>query len=196
MHTDYLVYEHWRTDTMQPFYVGKSNARKRRAGNMSMRSDLHKRVVAKLKREGHSVIVKIVDRNLPEVSAHLLERMRISTYRAAGIAIVNRTNGGDGMSGYKFTDEQRARCSAAQKVARNTPEARARIGAVHKGRVVTSETREKLRITGQARAAELSKQRAGEGNPFFGRKHSEETRAKIRAALAQRREEAARPSTI
>jgi hypothetical protein len=216
MHNDFLVYEHWRSDKNVPFYVGKSNERKRRATNMSNRSERHKRLTAKLRREGHQVIVKIVDRNLPEESAFLLERMRISTYRAARVELVNFTDGGEGVSGWRADEVEKARRSRVQSEAQSRPEVRARRSAALKGKPKSAEARrkmsennsmgrpevrEKAKTTRLANGGwkpptpelvqrwrqEFSHKYIGAGNPFFGKKHSEETRAKMRAARARQK---------
>ncbi len=189
MRTDHLVYEHWRTDTNAPFYVGKSNARKRRPTNMSMRNEHHKRVVAKVRRDGFDVVVKIVYENLPEESAFALEKMRIAYWRSCGVELTNATDGGDGMSGYVFTDEQRARCSEAQKISLARPEVKAKRSAAFKGRPKPQSVRDKVKQFARVYAPIQSELRKGAGNPFFGRKHTEETKDKIRASQARRRAE-------
>jgi hypothetical protein len=181
--TDFMVYEHWRSDTDQCFYVGKG--RRVRPTEMSTRSERHKRVVAKLKRDGHSVIVKIVDRNLPEVSAFLLERMRIATYRAKNIELVNFTDGGGGISGYKHTPEARAkikennagnqdavRASRSERMKRDNP--------MRRKEVADKVSRNMMgKSLSAASVQKLSKS-------LTGRKLSTEHKEKLKAAVAKR----------
>lgn len=115
MQTDYLVYEHWRTDTNMPFYVGKGNARNGRAREIMRRQKRHRNVVEKVLREGGEIIVKIVEENLPEESAFAFEKMKIAYWRAMGAILVNHTDGGDGVSGYRHTEEMRTHLSTTNK---------------------------------------------------------------------------------
>jgi hypothetical protein len=211
--TDYLVYEHWRTDTNTCFYVGKSNARKRRATNMSMRSDYHKRVVAKVREVGHDIVVKIVEQNLPEESSFAFEKMRIAYWRSLGVELVNFTEGGDGISGFRCSEEQLIERRRKQKVAQNRPDVRSRRSAALKGKLKSEEHRRKMSENNSMRRpdvrAKMCATRAanggwahtpetldrisqkmkgrfvGEKNHFHGKKHSEEARAKMRAARAR-----------
>ena len=73
------------------------------------------------------------------------------------------------------------------------PKVREKIGAPHKGKVVSEETREKIR---KARANQIftdetkkkmSKSSLGKLNPFYGKKHSEETLQRMRQAALNRK---------
>jgi hypothetical protein len=221
MHTDYLVYEHWRSDTNTCFYVGKSNARSNRAHRFSNRSKHHNGVVAKLSATGHEVIVKVVDRDLPEVSAHILERMRISTYRALGFSLANHTDGGEGVSGHRhdeafkkrvsqFFSGRKASASTRQKMSENNPMSRPEVRAklsgdnnhmrreeqrakmrgeqnVAKREDVRKKIRDNNAMKDPVLAARLGAARQGERHPMFGKKQTDEARAKMRAAAVLRR---------
>lgn len=93
----YYVYEHWRTDKDECFYVGKG--KRRRAYNMKWRNKFHKAIQGKLYREGFAVEVKIVASGLTEQEAFALEIERIKFWRNSGADLANITNGGDGLSG-------------------------------------------------------------------------------------------------
>lgn len=93
----YYVYEHWRTDKDECFYVGKG--KRRRAYNMKWRNRFHKAIQGKLYREGFAVEVKIVASGLTEQEAFALEIERIKFWRDAGADLANMTDGGDGTSG-------------------------------------------------------------------------------------------------
>ena len=105
----------------------------------------------------------------------------------------NMTSGGEMISGYTHTEEVRARLSAARqgmyqgqknpmygKRGTGSPNYGRHLSAEHKraisdankGRVFTAEHRERI-------GAHSSK-RTGSANPFFGRKHSKETLARIK----------------
>lgn len=189
----FYVYEHWRLDTAQCFYVGKGF--RSRAWNFSKRSEHHKRVVAKASGE---VSVAIVADNLTERDAFALETERIAYWRDQGAPLVNKTNGGEGTTGLRLSAEAKARISEARRGKPLTPEHRARLsegqfrryanpdertraGERSRGRKASPETIEK-------RVAKLRGRKMSEafckalGDRVRGRVVSEGTRAKLRAA--------------
>ena len=117
--TNFYVYGYLRAVTSERgeagtyYYIGKGIGRRAYSKHLSVPvpKDIDR-------------IVIIAD-NLTEEEAFKLEIQLISEYgridEETGI-LRNRTNGGEGASGYKFTDEQRAR----QSVGMNTPEAKAK----------------------------------------------------------------------
>ncbi len=213
MQRDYVVYEHWRTDTNQPFYVGKGKAGREK--RLSQRGEWHKRVVNKVRHAGHDIEIRVVEKNLLPESAACFEKMRIAYWRAVKAPLVNATDGGDGVPGYRYTPEQRANISASRKGQKLSEEHKAKLSLAMKGRYISPETRAKMSANngmkkpevaasrGLARRGEkhplfgttvpaetkarLSERMSGEANPYFGRKHSEEVRAKMRAAWARKR---------
>ncbi len=212
MQTDYLVYEHWRTDTNTCFYVGKGRAGRER--RLTQRGTWHRRIVGKLSREGHSVEIRIIERDLMPESASAFEKMRIAYWRALGVQIVNATDGGDGTPGYRFSDVQRAKISASHVGKKLSEEHKQKVREAFIGRYVSPETREKMRannamkrpeVVAKNAAARIGRKRtpeqrardrevqlglqAGDKNGFFGKTHSEETREKMRAAWARKRAE-------
>ncbi len=75
----------------------------------------------------------------------------------------------------------------------SAPEVREKIGAPHRGKIVSEETKEKIR---EARAKQvftletkqkMSKSHSGVNNSFYGKKHSEETRQKMRQSALNRK---------
>ena len=117
--TNFYVYGYLRAVTSERgeagtyYYIGKGR------GNRAYSKHLSVPVPKDIDR-----IVIIAD-NLTEEEAFKVEMQLISKYgrinEETGI-LRNLTNGGEGISGYKFTDEQRAR----QSVGMNTPEAKAK----------------------------------------------------------------------
>lgn len=99
----------------------------------------------------------------------------------------NFTDGGDGTSGYEFTEEDRAKMSKAQKNRIYTEERNRKISEKLKGVPKTEEQKIKQRIamTGRKASEEtrtlMSEQRRGELNPRYGKHCTEETKAKISA---------------
>jgi len=189
----FYVYEHWRTDRDECFYVGKGKGK--RAYNMSLRNPHHKAVQNKVIREGFAIEVKIVASGLTEDAAFKLEMERIAFWRSAKIDLTNMTFGGEGISnpseevrskisnalknnnngskkrseetknrlsiskignkngignksrlGFKASEEHKKKLSDAQKRRRanESLEERLRIGAFHKNKIVSEETRAKM----------------------------------------------------
>lgn len=125
----FCVYEHIRPDTNAIFYVGKGS---------------HKRAYSKHRRNKHwnSVVskaggysVRLVADNLEEDLSFLVEMERIDQLKRIGLKLTNKTDGGEGPSGMRHTDEAKRKIAEAQ------------MGEKHwtVGYVYTEEQREKLR---------------------------------------------------
>lgn len=70
--------------------------------------------------------------------------------------------------GYKHSEAAKEKIRRAQKGRTHTKEARQKMSESHKGKILSKEHRRKL-----------SKAISGEGNPMWGKHHTEETREKI-----------------
>lgn len=106
----FYVYEHWRTDKDECFYVGKGCGD--RAYNMSSRNFYHKAIQKKLNISGFAIEIKIVNSGLEEDVAFDLERNRIAFWRENGADLANFTDGGEGKSG-KHSEEHCKKISKA-----------------------------------------------------------------------------------
>jgi hypothetical protein len=165
----FYVYEHWRPDRGECFYVGKGNGM--RAHDMRVRNKYHKRVQQKLSGLGLIVEVRIIADNLSEKDAFSREIERIAFWKNDGADLCNYTSGGEGSSGIKFTEERRKQIS---EILRARPP-------------ISEETRQKL-----SRAAMGNQRGKGKKKPRHvvealaaihrGTKRSPETRARISAA--------------
>lgn len=152
MRKDFCVYFHARPDG-SVFYVGKgvSSRPYRRTGrNMTWQAE-----VAKI----GTFSVQIVESGLTEEEAFAKEVELISELRESGVVLVNQTRGGDGCKSLIFTAEIIAKLKAA----------RAKQAPPTLGVPMPESMKEKLR-----------EQRAGEKNPMFGKKHTDETKAKFK----------------
>lgn len=161
----FYVYEHWRSDTGQPFYVGKGF--KKRAYQMTQRNRHHVFVQEYLKRIGATVEVKIVATSLTEREAFDMEVARIESWLAAGCKLVNITKGGDGPSGRKHTEEWKRANSERMK-----------------NRVISEETRAKMSASAMGNKRSLGIKKTPEviektASYWRGRPKSEETKRKI-----------------
>ena len=119
----YYVYEHIRLDKMEPFYIGKGKGE--RAYDL-YRNDHHDAITDEY---GHAVVI-IAD-HLTEEEAYWLERDTIEDYvfnLGYGIDIkgyddydhklphlTNCTWGGEGTSGFKFSEESKRKKSESMK---------------------------------------------------------------------------------
>lgn len=102
----FYVYEHWRPDKGECFYVGKGHGK--RAYNMSScRNTHHKNIQKTLSKMGAVVEIKLYASGLEEAEAFNIEKARISFWRAQGCTLVNWTDGGEGPAGLKRSEEQR-----------------------------------------------------------------------------------------
>jgi hypothetical protein len=158
----FYVYEHWRPDRDECFYVGKGMGG--RANKMRDRNLHHRAIAKKLSTMGMAVEVRMVATGLDEETAFEIEMERIAFWRAAGIDLANKTNGGDGVSGLKMSDAAKARMSAAKMGKKQDPEAVAKRIAPLIGRKQPRDAVE----------ASASKRR--------GKKLSDEHKAKLSAA--------------
>lgn len=169
----YYVYEHWRLDRDECFYVGKG--RGGRAYSMKNRNRHHQAIVAKMARIGLAFEVRIVAAGLSEQEAFDLECERIAFWRNTGVDLTNMTPGGEGNAGTERSPETRLKLSLANKGKKRSEETRKLMSAVFKGRVVSAETRKKL-----------AERNRGAPSPFKGRKHTEETK-KTLSEIAKKR---------
>lgn len=124
----FYVYEHWRTDRGECFYVGKGHGR--RAYDMRRgRNRWHKFLQAKLSALGTAIEIKIIANGLTEREAFDMEIERIAFWKSDGADLCNLTLGGDGPTGRKHTEEWKKANSARMKGRKMSPEARAKIAA-------------------------------------------------------------------
>jgi hypothetical protein len=102
---NFYVYEHWRLDRDECFYVGKGKGN--RAYNMKNRNRHHKAVVAKVMREGYAIEIRMVSTGITEPDAFELEVERIAFWRASGADLANMTLGGEGKTGPHQADHKK-----------------------------------------------------------------------------------------
>jgi NUMOD3 motif len=138
----FYVYEHLRKDTGAVFYVGKGQGGRAHVASRHHRNEFWQRVVSK----AGGFDVRMVIQQVDEEMALLVEVERIDQLRRLGASLCNLTNGGEGTSGLVRSDEWRAK-----------------IGASHRGKVVSLETR--IKISDAVRRV--------------GYKHSPEVRARM-----------------
>lgn len=221
--TPFCVYEHWRPDKQQCFYVGKGTP-KRAHFLQRKENPRHLRIVEKLRRLGLRVEVKLIAVGLSEDAAFSLEIERIGFWRGAGVDLANLTNGGEGASGQIQSQETRAKISAAllgvarpsRRGVKLSDDHRAKISAGGIGRTLSIETRAKISASqkGKPRPELVGRKMSEAGierlrNRIFTEEHrhkiseakkgkpkSAEHRAKIGAALTGRKLSASQYQTL
>ncbi len=193
----FYVYLHLQADQPVPFYVGKGMGE--RAYARGNRSKFWHRVVAK-----HGWDTLILEDGLSEQEAHDLEKHYIKWFgrRSNGSGtLVNLTDGGDGCAGMKHSEATKAVLSAKNSIVKRgtklSAETRAKIGAAHRGKVVSDITRQRLSLShmnpspevrakmsaaAKARAPLSAESRKKAAISNTGRKRSLEARERMSAA--------------
>lgn len=184
----FYIYTHARPDGAI-FYVGKGCGDRSR--DFYNRSEHHKRVVNKYGAKNIQIRSYVVR---DEHHAYVIERQLILAMRKAGVALINRDNGGRTRTGVVIHPEHREKIRLALIGHPVSAEARAKISAAGKGRVPSAATRAKyaakklseshkealLRATTGRVVSEESRAKARE--KMLGRKLTEEHRQKLRDA--------------
>lgn len=132
----YYTYIHRKKDTNEIFYVGKGMCKRNRAYSHSNRNQHWKNTVAK-----HDLLVEIVSYWKKENDAFLHEKFLISCFVDMGIRLTNQTSGGDGVSGWKHTDEFRKWQSDRIKEEYKNPVTRAKKSDSQRKRFLSLEAR-------------------------------------------------------
>lgn len=111
------LYAHLEADTGNIFYIGMGKT-PGRPWSMKDREYPHKK-----RAKEHGVIVQIITDSIHNWKvAGWWECWWIASCRLSGFNLVNLTNGGDGVCGFKWTDEQKSALSGIAKEVQNRPE--------------------------------------------------------------------------
>lgn len=138
MNNIFYVYLHRRATDNKVFYVGKGKGK--RAYSTSGRNERWQRTEAK-----HGLVVEIVFDNLEEEEAFQVEKDTILEFKYFDHPLCNMTNGGEGLSGFKWSEEQMKNHFTKSNIGRKqSPEQIAKRSKAMMGRVVSQETRQKI----------------------------------------------------
>jgi hypothetical protein len=117
-----LIYEHWRPDTNECFYVGASRIGEKRANNFSYRNSLYESVIGYLTEIGMKPFYKIIWEGIPDDCISAYEKIRISYQKSVlGSKLTNQARGGDGFN-VDWTVEKRTEMSLKITKINNDPE--------------------------------------------------------------------------
>lgn len=159
-----------------PFYVGKGSGS--RSHSFLQRNPYHLRTVEKYGKVNIGIFVFMCE---SEQQAFEDEIQQIAQLRREGFNLVNLTDGGDGISGFKFSDESRAKVTAALLGRKWSEESIAKRSKTNTGSKRSEETKANMSLAqkGKSRSPEL---RARLSAANKGKTHTPEARAKISAA--------------
>lgn len=150
----FYIYEHIRPDTQAVFYVGK--------GSQTRMHSKHRRNAHwnSIVRKAGGFIVREVCKHQDEELIFLAEQERIDQLKQLGIKLANKTDGGEGPSGYRHTEETKriiAEMQMGEKhhaygkpMLAHTKEA---LLKANKGKVLSAEHRKKVSDAGKGRIA-------------------------------------------
>jgi len=135
----FYVYLHRRASDNKVFYVGKG--KDKRAWDIYCRNIFWKRTYEK-----HGSRVEIVFDNLNEDEAFQVERDTILEMRYFGYPLCNMTEGGEGASGVKQSEETKLKRSLALKGKKRSEETILKIAKANTGKKKTPEQIEAMRL--------------------------------------------------
>lgn len=133
----YGAYVHARPDG-RIFYVGKGMERRARNLRCDLRNGHHANIVAK--HGSANIAVGFIPCSSESIALEL-EKGLIKCLRRSGVQLVNKTDGGEGSSGYIHTDESRAKLRYTSSRTMSNPENRERIAATLRGRKLSADHR-------------------------------------------------------
>jgi hypothetical protein len=197
-----FLYCHFRKDNDEPFYVGIGSKKTRPFEMGSRRSEWHQRITNK-----YGVRVSTIKKDIDWQIACWWEKRWIKALKSADYELVNFTEGGDGVVGASeetlikmkeaskkrwSNNENRAAHSIATRAGMDKPEVKEKV-AVMRGKKHSQSTKDLMSHTHTIRGKDInlrllrSKNALGEKNPFFGKKHSEESHIKMSNSLKGRK---------
>lgn len=133
MKNNFYIYIHVSLNG-KTFYVGKG------FGDRAWRKNNRNKDWHRIANEGYAIF--IIANNLSELDAFNAEIKMISAIGRRNL--VNKTDGGDGLSGYIPTFEARSKMSAAQRGRKHSETTKRKIAAAHIGMKASNETKRKL----------------------------------------------------
>ena len=172
--TEYYVYAHYIPGSTTPFYIGKGAGN--RAWIQGGRSKLWRNIVGK-----HGCEVQILYDNLNESMAFFLETELIRQHGrriTSEGSLVNITLGGEGMAGYKHTDDTKKKIGAAFRGTKLSEAHKKKLRIAARGRILTESHKAALRVVRLGTTqSEITKKRIGDAHR--GMKRSDQARENL-----------------
>ena len=140
-----------------------------------------------------SFIISVIDKAINQNDLDEKEKYWIRFYGCRAPKGYNCTDGGDGVRGYKATEEERKRNSQVHIGKKASEATKQKMRMAQIGKRISDEQKRKLSIamTGKHFSEEhrrkLSILKTGKNHPNYGKHLSEETRRKIGTANSQKR---------
>jgi hypothetical protein len=175
----FFAYVHARPETINPsgiFYVGKGNIT--RVKKIERRNRHHSNIVSKYGAE--NILVGKLECSSEEI-AFELEKGLIKCLQRAGINLTNRTEGGDGVSGLKFSSSSKEKMSLSAQLRFQNPEEQQKQSAAQKKRFQNPEERLKHKL---ATCSPEARERQAAGTR--GKKRTVESKEKMAIAAIAR----------
>ena len=165
----YYIYSYLRED-LSPYYIGKGSGRR-----------AYTKGPKEVKPPRDKSRVRILKADLTEEEAFLLEKLYILMFGRVDLGtgiLRNRSDGGDGSSGYIVSPEERKRRSERMKGVTRPQWIYDKIAASNRGKTASAETRAKQSAARKGKTCtEEHKRKVSEAKKGF--KHTEEAKRKI-----------------
>jgi hypothetical protein len=176
----FYIYQHRKKDSKEIFYVGKG--KKFRHLEESNRNTYWHNIVNK-----HGFFSEILFDGLNEELSLLIEQELIDKYKKLNISLCNLTAGGEGVSGFKHSDEVKKLISTQSKGRKHNELAKEKIGNYWRGKKRESFSEEHRKKIALKRQKQIMKPLTEEVKNIIslkntGKKRTPEQRKKISEA--------------
>lgn len=199
----FYVYELIDPRNNIPFYIGKGHGNRcyeheknvLRENYIEYRNKPKYNLIKEILENQLEVKINFIEKDLEENDAFIVEAayiQKIGRQDQKQGSLLNLTNGGEGVIGYKHTEETRKAIGKKSKEIWQQPGYKEKMIELHKGKIHSEETKQKMSESAIGKSKKpfteehkrkMSEAHKGKGlgknNHFYGKKHSKETRLKL-----------------